>query len=312
MAARLQIDNKPSLQLVLIMCLFTGLLVLSALIAVVIALVFYGIDANTLQYMMNDLKNAGEEAISVAKLSQLITSVSIFILAPIIYSFLIFEKPFKSFQLTVSVKKINYLLIVLLMFVSMPLVSWIIELNSNMVLPDFMSSIEQWMRAKELQNGQVTEVFLTFDGIGSLFYMLLVIAIVPAVGEELLFRGVLQKIFINWFKKPHLAIWVTAILFSALHMQFFGFFPRMLLGVMFGYIFYWSKSLWLPILGHFINNGSVVILSYFYPEMIEDADVSVFESSEYTTVFYIVSFILSMALIFIIKKVNQVKAPQTN
>jgi membrane protease YdiL (CAAX protease family) len=312
MAARLQIDNKPSLQLVLIMCLFVGLLLLSSVIAIGVALVFYGIDINTLQYMMNDLPNAGEKAISVAKLTQLITAAAIFIIAPVVYSFLVFEKPFKSFQLNTSGKKINYLLIVLLMFASMPLVSWIIELNANMVLPDFMSSIEQWMRTKELQNGQATKAFLTFDGVGSLIYMLIVIAVIPAVGEELLFRGVLQKIFINWFKKPHLAIWVTAILFSALHMQFFGFFPRMLLGVLFGYIFYWSKSLWLPILGHFINNGSVVILSYFYPEMIKNADVSIFEENEYSVVFYIASFILSMGIIFLIKKVNEDKAPQTS
>lgn len=191
------------------------------------------------------------------------------------------------------------------MVVSTPFLSWIIELNEGMSLPDFMAGIEQWMRTSELQAADLTKAFLTFDGIGSLIYVLIIVAIVPAVGEELLFRGVLQKIFIQWTKNPHRGIWITAILFSALHMQFFGFFPRLLLGVLFGYIFYWSKSLWLPILGHFINNGSVVLLSYFAPDMMKDADIALFEGNEFNIVFYLFSLILSLGLIFLIRRVNQ-------
>ena len=88
------------------------------------------------------------------------------------------------------------------------------------------------------------------------------IAIIPAIGEELLFRGVIQRLFINWTKNAHWGILITSILFSALHMQFFGFFPRMMLGILFGYLFLWSGSLWLPILCHFINNGSAVVYVY--------------------------------------------------
>jgi membrane protease YdiL (CAAX protease family) len=176
-----------------------------------------------------------------------------------------------------------------------------------MVLPDFLSGLEQWMRESEAQAEELTRAFLTFNGIGSLFYILIIVAVVPAIGEELLFRGVLQKIILQWTKKPHLAIWITAIAFSALHMQFFGFLPRMLLGVVFGYLFFWTNSLWLPILGHFINNGSVVLMSYFSPELLDDTDISIFEQSDYSMVFYILSLILTVGLIYIIKRTNQQK-----
>jgi membrane protease YdiL (CAAX protease family) len=84
------------------------------------------------------------------------------------------------------------------------------------------------------------------------------IAVLPAVGEELLFRGVIQKLFSKITRSHHWGIWISAILFSALHLQFYGFIPRLLLGAMFGYLLVWSGSLWLPILAHFINNAAAV------------------------------------------------------
>ena len=91
---------------------------------------------------------------------------------------------------------------------------------------------------------------------------LFIIAILPAVGEEFFFRGVLQKILIRLFKSGHVAIWVTAFIFSAIHFQFFGFVPRFILGLIFGYLFFWSSTLWLPVISHFINNAVPVIMAY--------------------------------------------------
>ena len=93
-------------------------------------------------------------------------------------------------------------------------------------------------------------------------------------------------------------------MFSALHMQFFGFFPRMLLGLLFGYIFYWSKSLWLPILGHFINNGTVVVMAFLYPEFLNDSD-DIFSGDNMSALYYIGSLIVSMTILFLIWKTNQ-------
>jgi membrane protease YdiL (CAAX protease family) len=91
---------------------------------------------------------------------------------------------------------------------------------------------------------------------------LITIALIPAIAEEMIFRGVFQKIFNNLFKSGHIAIWVTAFIFSAIHFQFFGFIPRFILGLVFGYLFYWSGSLWLSIISHFVNNAFPVIMAY--------------------------------------------------
>jgi membrane protease YdiL (CAAX protease family) len=89
-----------------------------------------------------------------------------------------------------------------------------------------------------------------------------VIALIPAIGEELLFRGVIQgSIFKN--TNIHVAVLLTSIIFSAFHLQFYGFLPRMVLGILLGYSLAWSGSLWLPVLIHFINNGAAVVFAWF-------------------------------------------------
>jgi len=95
-----------------------------------------------------------------------------------------------------------------------------------------------------------------------LLFNLLTIAVLPAIGEELLFRGIIQTNLEKGFKKPHLAIWLTALIFSFIHFQFQGFIPRVLLGALLGYLFLWSRNLWVPIIAHLIYNASQIFLQY--------------------------------------------------
>ena len=118
------------------------------------------------------------------------------------------------------------------------------------------------MEASEQKAMQLTEAFLAMNNMGDLLINLFLIALIPAIGEDLLFRGVLQQLFTKWTGKIHLAIFISAFLFSAIHMQFFGFLPRFVLGLVLGYMFYWSKNLWLPILAHFTNNALAIIFTY--------------------------------------------------
>ena len=298
MASSTEIANKPILQLLLIVGLCIVSTIIFSSLGVVFTTIFYGINISSL-YGYSD-----PNTIAGLKFFQLLSGVGLFLVPPIAYSFIISKYPLKQLELKQFSTPINYGLLFLLMVVVSPFMSWLIEWNANMVLPDFLKAIELWMKESEATAAELTKAFLTFDGLGSLFYVLLIVAIVPAIGEELLFRGVLQKIVIQWTKNVHWGIWITAILFSALHMQFYGFLPRMLLGVIFGYLLVWSKSLWLPILGHFINNGSVVILSYFYPEMMKDTEVAVFSDDEYKVVYYLLSGIISGAIFYMIKRVN--------
>src|SRR5690606_2422366 len=119
-----------------------------------------------------------------------------------------------------------------------------------------------WMKVQELQMEKITEKILQVTSFSGLLLNLLVIAIIPAIGEELLFRGCLQPVFHRWTKNIHIAIWITAIIFSAIHVQFYGFIPRMLMGAVFGYMLYWGRSIWLPIIAHFINNATAVIYTF--------------------------------------------------
>jgi len=149
-----------------------------------------------------------------------------------------------------------------IMLVSSPFLELTSNLNKQMQLPGFLSEMEEWMKMKELQMEKITENILKTSSISGLLFNLLVIAIIPAIGEELFFRGCLQPIFHRWTKNIHVAIWITAIIFSAIHVQFYGFIPRMLMGAVFGYMLHWGKSIWLPIIAHFVNNATAVIYTF--------------------------------------------------
>ena len=159
---------------------------------------------------------------------------------------------------------------IFLMLMALPAINLLGYFNQQMSLPAFLEPLEQWMKTAEANAAHLTEQFLsvtTFDG---LIINILLMALLPAVSEELTFRGVLQRLIQTQTneatkrggKRVHVAIWCTAILFSAIHMQFYGFLPRMLMGALFGYALVWTGSMWIPILMHFTNNAMAVIL-YF-------------------------------------------------
>lgn len=162
-------------------------------------------------------------------------------------------------------RKPHYLLVnvtLLLSIVILPLVAVTEQWNQSLQLPESMANVQQWMRAME-DRAEEMMTFLTFEhSTGTLILNLLVMAALPAICEEFLFRGTIQSFLMKQTDKPHLAIWISAFVFSAIHFQFFGFVPRFLLGAYLGYLFYWSRSLWLPILAHFLHNALSLIISY--------------------------------------------------
>jgi membrane protease YdiL (CAAX protease family) len=205
---------------------------------------------------LNDFSNAA--TIQSLKCLQAFSSIGIFILPPLMFAYLMN----KSLNF-VSVSRQQFLLTVAIMVFAFPLINALALWNESLRLPAFLSDVEQWMRAAETQAMQITEAFLKVEHWSALLLNIFIIGVIPAVGEELLFRGVIQKELFSRSGKIHFSIWITALLFSAMHLQFLGFIPRFLIGGMLGYMFYWSGSIWLPILAHFVNNAGAVILSYF-------------------------------------------------
>lgn len=137
--------------------------------------------------------------------------------------------------------------------------SVLIEWNSNLTFPGQWDTL---IRDREEDAAALTRFLTTFPDFSQFLLGLLIVAVLPALGEELAFRGMLQPALFRLTGSSHVAIWITAILFSALHMQFLGFVPRVMLGALFGYLAVWSGSLWLPIAAHLVNNGLSVILLY--------------------------------------------------
>lgn len=154
-----------------------------------------------------------------------------------------------------------------LMVISIPLVQLLGEWNRNVQFP---SGIAQWMQDKEKEAAKITKILLSAHTIKDLILNIICIAALAAVGEELLFRGMAQRLLIKMFKSPWAGIIVSAILFSAIHLQFYGFVPRLVLGIFLGAMYWYSGSLWVAILGHFIYDALLIVLAYFYPSMLND------------------------------------------
>jgi len=240
---------------------------------------FMGISFESLSLMLTNFNDPGN--VGLLKLFQVLQTIGMFILPPVVLAYSLDNKPFRFLQLDRKPTLIFCGLVSAVILISGPLIEWISLVNQHLVLPVWMSAVENWMRASEDQAGEITKAFLATKSLGGLLGNLFIVAVLPAIGEELLFRGILQKLIKKMTGNGHAAIWITAILFSALHLQFFGFLPRMLLGVLFGYLLEWTGTLWLPILAHFINNAAGVLIYFYTGEGLEPdkPDASIFNNS---------------------------------
>jgi membrane protease YdiL (CAAX protease family) len=235
------------------------------------------------------------------KLMQIFSSTGMFIAAPISFAFINQQKPKSYFNFDKPLSQNLVFLVILILLFSNPVFDLLIKINQNIPFPDFLKTIEDWMKQKENEMGQLTKQLLVMKTYGDLSINLLMIAVIPAIGEELFFRGGMQNIFKIWFKNHHLAIWITAILFSAIHLQFFGFFPRLFLGALFGYMLVYGKSIWLPILGHFLNNASAVVYAYIIQKNGESLE-TLEKAGDYPYPLYAISSIITLVLLWIFYK----------
>lgn len=213
------------------------------------------------------------------KLAQGISSTLMFVVPPIVYYFISRkDSPMQAlgFRRLANPAWILLVIGVLLMFVSLPVTNQLTDWNENLKLGGIWQPLEDWMKTLEETAAAATEKMLNADTFGGLLLNLIVIALIPAVGEELTFRGVLQQSLTRKLKNPHVAIILSAAIFSFIHFQFYGFMPRMFLGILLGYMFYITGSLWVSMLMHFLNNSTAVLLYYINNKGIIDIDVDHF------------------------------------
>ena len=236
-------------------------MIIILLLGILIAVPVFGSDVmQKLSLMSSSTK---PDIITIAKYFQIVSQIGTFLIPVILFAFLdgINIGNYLKINSRPAFKTMFFGAAAIL--ASTPLINFIGELNQHMVLPSFMSGVEQWMKDSENSAGKITDAFLHTTTTGGFIINLLMIGLIPAVGEEFLFRGVLQKLFHQWTKNIHFSVVLSAFLFSAIHMQFYGFFPRFFMGILLGYSFVWSGSLWIPITIHFVNNSAAVIVSYF-------------------------------------------------
>lgn len=206
---------------------------------------------------------------------QLLQSVATFLLPALAGAYLWSNTPMQWLHLNKKPSWQEALAAVVVMLLAIPGINLLSAWNQQMVLPEWMSGIEQWMRMQEDAAAQLTEQFLRVDTVGGLLVNIGLMALLPAVGEELTFRGVVQGMFT---RNKHVAIWATAAIFSFVHMQFYGFLPRMLLGAMFGYMLWWTGSLWAPMLMHFVNNCAAVVVAYLAYNYLEEGSAEMLDT----------------------------------
>lgn len=260
---------SPFRKLILLVLLALGSMLLFMLGGWLIAFLIYD-DFITLMMQLENFEE--ERVVSLLKYFQIVNQLGLFIFPPLLFAWLDGGNVFPYLRLNRRPNLQIALLSIVLVFAVLPLVHWSATVNEMLVLPEWLKSVETWMKQSEENASRITEAFLNVNSISGFVLNLVMIAVLPAIGEELLFRGVVQKLMHQWFRNVHVAIVVTAVIFSALHLQFYGFLPRTLLGIMFGYLFVITGSLWVPVLAHFINNGAAVVAAFLFRQELLESD----------------------------------------
>lgn len=238
------------------------------------------------------------------KMGQAISSLLMFTVPPLILYAITRKQPMRSLGFRKPNTGWMFLIGLVLMFISLPVTNQLGTWNENMNFGGFFQKMEEMLKQLEDTASDITQRMLEVDTFGGLLVNLLVIALIPAIGEELTFRGVLQQSLVRRCKNHHVGIILSAAIFSFIHFQFYGFLPRMFLGIILGYLFYYSGSLWVSILMHFINNGTAVVIAYLQHKGVVDIDYEHFGS---TTSLWLVllSLVLTVGLIILCNKMSK-------
>lgn len=296
---------KPGKQLFVFILLAFSFFVLIYLIGLGFGYLIWGKEILTAIQGIN-LNDTASNTVDILKYLQIISQIGLFIIPTFLFAFLVHKNTADYLSISVAPSIHILLLSGMLIVLGMPFLGWIIELNESMKLPSFMAGFEGWMKKTQDANDDISELFLNTGSLNGLAVNLLMMAILPALGEELLFRGVIQRIFTDWFGKKHLPVIITSIIFSAFHFQFYGFFPRFLLGLFLGYSLLWSRSIWVPVFVHFLNNGIAVVVAFLSTKGLIATNYEDFGKIENPWLITI-SFVLVVAGCFMIYKYAQKK-----
>lgn len=237
--------------------LFLGLFCLAFILIVSLTLIIYSVTGIT-TVDMNNTRHIG-----IAKLMQALSSIILFVLPVYMFARFIFHGNYGYFLGFRSSEKTNmYVLGIVGILLAMPFVFWLGDLNQRIPLPEYLIKLEE-------DSSHQMAAFLKIRGPLDIVINVFIIALLPAIGEELFFRSGLQRIIIQLTRNPWAGIVLTAVLFSSLHMQFLGFLPRMFLGIVLGAFYWFSGSIYTSMIAHFVNNAVQVVAASYAPKYID-------------------------------------------
>ncbi len=272
-----------------------GVLLIGQILAIVAGIMLTGDGLTEIQQILLNPFNHPEHRITVLVMQGL-SSFGGFIIAPLIFYYVMVKGNFLHDFFRFPSDTIRILIITLFMVFSFMIVNTVfIEWNANVKLPAFLSGFEKWASELEESMADLTKFLTEFESTGYFVLAVLIVAVVPGIGEELIFRGFLQNIFRKMLKNDHLAIWLAAFVFSAIHFQFYGFVPRMVLGALFGYLYLWTGNLLVPVFAHFLNNGISLLSLFVYQKGLIDFDAESTEAFPWPAVLiFTVLFLFSL------------------
>lgn len=267
------------------------------------------------------IQSTGNQSVTQLRWEMLVQTAFIFGLPALLAVWLWSRSPMEWLHLNKGGSWQLFALAVLLMVVAQPGINLLAHWNESWQLPAFLAQLEEYLQQMEEAAREATELLAQSPTVGILLFNLLVMALMPALCEELSFRGLLLGLLdgnnrlgasASLSRRTHVAIWVTGIVFSLVHFQFYGFVPRMLLGVVLGYLLAWSGSLWVPVVAHFTNNAFVVLVYYIEEHAQINAD-SVDSFGTGTTAWVgVLSLVAACAILWLVRTVvrTQSSAPR--
>lgn len=287
----------PFLQMVYLLLLVFAGLMLASVFSFGISHVVWG----------NSLPTAQEELmrhLGFLRLSQILQSF-LGLFAPALVFLHFFDREDRDQLFRFPSSKILLLLSVFIMICSLPLIEASSWMNQNIPFPSNLRSAQEWMEREENHIKSITLLFLETDHFPTILFNFFMMAVLPAFSEELFFRGVIQNRLTRFWNNGHLAIIFTALIFSAVHFQFLTFFPRVILGMFLGYLLYWGKSLWLPVLAHLVNNTMALTIYYYMRRNHPDVDPLATNSEMVHPAAVGFSLLLVIVLMVLLKKWGQ-------
>ncbi len=291
-------ERSPFIQFLFTLLIFLGCFIVFQLIALLTGLIFFGSEF----VFSGDTQSlySTPEGINFLKYVQSVLSIGMFIVASLISAWFL-SPSWKEYLNLRPYHEYGILLLAgLTVILSLPVNNFLTYLNNLLELPEMFRGIQDYIVGQEENTLELMEKFLDAKGIWALLVNIFVIAVIPGIGEELLFRGVLQKIFVKWTRSLLAGILISSVIFAAFHFQFLSFLPRFVLSIVLAYLYAWSGSIWVPIFAHFLNNATAVVFYHlYYNDSIGDTLDKV-GTPEYNPITALVSFTIMVILMFVI------------